>query len=62
MSCHYPSCMMGGGSCPYKRKCDEEDAERWRIQEEKRLLDLEEQKARIEWLKSEIKKNEKDGE
>ncbi len=52
MSCHYPSCMMGGGDCPYRSKCDEESKAAWERQEEKRRLDLEEQKARIAYYKA----------
>lgn len=45
---------MGGGSCPYERKCDE-DAERHRLAvERKRQLDDEEQRLRIELLKKQI--------
>jgi hypothetical protein len=43
--------MMGGGNCPYEHQCDKEAEERWKRAEEKRLLDLEEQKARIELMK-----------
>jgi ribosomal protein S10 len=55
MSCHYPSCMMGGGCCPYQGDCEKKAQDAWQRQEEKRLLDLEEQKLRIELMKKAIK-------
>lgn len=53
MSCHYPMCMRGGGHCPNTAKCDKEADEIFKRKEEKRLLDLEEQKARIALMNAE---------
>jgi hypothetical protein len=52
MGCHYPSCMMGSGDCHYMPECEAADKERWERAEEKRLLDIEEQKARIAYYKA----------
>jgi transcriptional regulator with XRE-family HTH domain len=46
-ACVYPSCMMGGGGCGYESRCIEEENKLAAQAEEKRLLDTEEQKARI---------------
>lgn len=51
MSCSYPSCMMGGGCCPYEDECNGRDREAERRLEEKRQLDLDEQRLRIKILK-----------
>lgn len=47
MSCHYPSC--GDSGCYKQNTCQKEYDKK---HEEKRLLDLEEQKARIAYYKS----------
>lgn len=52
MSCVYPSCMMGGGSCPDATECDRIANDRYQVAEEKRQLDIEEQKARIAHYKA----------
>lgn len=62
MSCHYPSCMMGGGDCPYRIKCEEHDRELLRQEEEKRKLDLAEQKARIAFYEANTPKKPEGGE
>jgi len=54
MSCSYPSCYAGSHSCPYEEQCDKEIEESSRIKEEKRLLDLEEQRLRIAKMKREL--------
>ena len=47
MSCNYPHCMMGGGNCPYAAGCQGRSEVQYAKAEEKRLLDIAEQKARI---------------
>lgn len=54
MSCAWPSCMMGGGCCPYQSDCDKEDALRSADMQAKERLDLEEQRLRIKKLKQEV--------
>ncbi len=54
MSCAYPHCMMGGGSCHDEADCIREDEERAERYEEKRLLDLEEQRLRIAKMKRDL--------
>ncbi len=54
MGCHYPSCMMGGRGCDYESDCRKEDEERYRRSEEKRLLDLEEQRLRVELMQRKL--------
>lgn len=44
---------MGGGNCPYERQCRQEDKRLSEQAEEKRILDLAEQKARIEKINAE---------
>lgn len=54
MSCVYPSCQMGGGGCPYEKDCDAEHASAVSASEEKRKLDIEEQRLRIAKLRREL--------
>lgn len=54
MSCAYPSCMMGGGGCEHEEECRREEQEQWRQTEEKRQLDLEEQRLRIALMKRQL--------
>lgn len=55
MSCHYPSCMMGGGDCRYEDACIRDAEERAKVSDEKRKLDLEEQRLRIKLMKQKLK-------
>jgi len=46
--------MMGGCGCPHEEECRREEREQWRQAEEKRQLDLEEQRLRIALMKRKL--------
>jgi hypothetical protein len=58
MSCHYPSCMMGGGGCPYEEDCDKEHQNYVSLIKKQQDLDCEEQLARIAYYKANTPKQE----
>lgn len=52
MSCFYPSCMSGGGSCSYYSECEKESQAKSKAQEKQKKLDHQEQMLRIKALKA----------